>query len=374
MIRQNPRTGRWEVRAYDPATKTTTYVKASDFGKEPPRNERQARDLERTAILHYKQGGGEKPEPLIREYAEQWLDVHHGKGTRRPAPSTYSQNFYNLNPFLERFGACLLDGGISRGEALRWATTNPTSAKTASAMLNDALDEELARVNPLANRRQPTAPGRKHIEPLTEAEVDRMGELALTVHEGYGVVCRAWILFAAWVGARPAEYFALTWDSLDFEQGLVRVKRCKPPYRVEEVIFPRRAQEAVLAMPHRTGLLFPTVQGKQQGKDRGGYYFRPVRKALAAWLAEHDPERLARLRAVRGSMDLYACRHACASWIVANGGDEFDVSRQLGNTPQVARETYIHRTDADPRLTRVRGLLDVPAPVSLQEAREKRGA
>ena len=44
-------------------------------------------------------------------------------------------------------------------------------------------------------------------EPLTEEEVERLGELAreLWGPRTYGLIARAWVLFGAWVGRRPGE-------------------------------------------------------------------------------------------------------------------------------------------------------------------------
>jgi integrase len=62
---------------------------------------------------------------------------------------------------------------------------------------------------PVRGRRQEESRERKHIHPLTEDEVDRLADIALRHwgSDGYGLVARAWVLFAAWVGCRPGETF-----------------------------------------------------------------------------------------------------------------------------------------------------------------------
>jgi integrase len=92
-------------------------------------------------------------------------------------------------------------------------------------MYQDAVNDDLIPSNPFANRQQKQSRGRKDIEPLTEAEVEQLAEIAEDVWGAYGKVCKAWILFSAWVGTRPGETFSLTWDDLDLEAGLVTVKR-----------------------------------------------------------------------------------------------------------------------------------------------------
>jgi integrase len=305
----------------------------------------------------------------VRAYAERWLKYKHGNNTRRPALSTFQVNRDNLKPFLEEFGSRPVDG-ISRSEALDWARQNAYRAKSVSAMFNDAIDDEVVVTNPFANRRQTQPRGRMDIEPFTEEEVERLGEIAERVWFGYGTVCRAWIMFGAWVGARPGEYLRLSWDDLNWDDGTVAVKRCKRPYRVDVVVFPKIAQDAVRQMRRTSDALFPTVTGRRMAQGSSGYYWRPV---VAAFTAQLSAFRRAEFEKVSGALDLYALRHFCASQIVARGGNEYDVSSQLGNTPEVARETYIHSYKERQR-DRLRGLLD-PAPVAdLSVVRESRGA
>src|SRR5207247_630288 len=72
-------------------------------------------------------------------------------------------------------------------------------------------------------------------------------------------------------------------------------------------------------------------------------YWDPVRAAFRQTISEQRWEELLDGSEDGKSLDFYALRHACASLIVAAGGNEYDVSSQLGNSPEVARETYIHR-------------------------------
>src|SRR4051812_31060265 len=122
-IRQLPN-GTFQVYAYDPAKGRKVYVRPKDFDATTPTNQRQARSLEREAILHYKRQAKGKSHAralTVREYVEEWFDVHHGEGTRRPSLNTLKQNQWAMRKFLERFGDREIDGGIQRREALRWA-------------------------------------------------------------------------------------------------------------------------------------------------------------------------------------------------------------------------------------------------------------
>jgi integrase len=304
------------------------------------------------------------------EYAARWLAAKHGPGTRRASPTTHQVNRGLLRPFLTEFGARPLRAGVSRVEALDWSRQHPTNAKAVSAMFNDALDDMLADANPFGNRRLPEGRGRKDIAPLTEAEVATLADLAHTSWGMYGAVVAGWVTFLAWTGARPKEAFAVEWSAVDLHANRVTVSRVKGKQQTEVVVLPPAAAAALLAMPApHSGLLFKTAQGASYDKGSWGYYWRPVRAAFVAQLA---PARRAELQAVKGALDPYALRHFCGSLMADRGLSEFDISHQLGNSPEVCRETYIH-THRDRANDRVALALSAGV-VDLNQRRRGRGA
>jgi integrase len=305
----------------------------------------------------------------IGAYAPQWLELHHGPRTRRPSPRTHRQNEAKLRPFVEEFGARAIDGGIRRGEALAWSKKQPHIARVVSAMFNDALDEELCKVNPFANRRQEEARGRRDIVPMTEQEVDRLARIALETwgEDGYGVVASAMILFGGWVGCRPGETFGVEQADLDFATGEVTIRRVKKRgnvYPTDVVAFPDAAQAAVLAIPSlpASGPIFRTITGRPITKGAHRYWWDAVRKGFER---ELGPARRAQLLNGRPDLDFYELRHFCASLLADRGASEFDIAHQLGNSPQVCRETYIH-THRDRTNDRNRTLLNGQKVVPLR--------
>lgn len=323
-----------EVWVYQPAAGRNVYVGSRVLLKD-------ANKLFRDKTEEF---AGSAPEPaagmLCGEYADRWLAVKHGPGTRRPAHTTLQVNRGLLRAFREDFEARPLRGGISRVEALDWSRAHPTNAKAVSAMFNDALDDMLTDSNPFGNRRLPEARGRKDIAPLTEAEVALLAELSYAAWGSYGVVIAAWITFLAWTGARPSEAFTAEWPAVDFKAGRVTVGRVKGDKRTETIVLPPTAAAALTAMPApRAGLVFKTPRGRAYDKGGWGYYWRPVR---AAFVAALEPPRRAELLAVSGALDVYALRHFCGSLMADRGLSEFDIAHQLGNSPEVCRETYVH--------------------------------
>jgi integrase len=336
---------------------------------------REAQKLERELMLERDHAPATSG-PTVAEYAHRWLTQHHGPNTRRPAPTSLQVNETNLRRFLHQFGDQPL-GSIGRAAALDWSREpgNQHRAKSISAMFNDAVDDELVTVNPFANRRQTQPRGRRDIHPLTEHEVDTLAAIALDRWgpDGYGQVFRAAILFGAWVGTRPGETFAVTWRDLDLREGLVTVRRVKPPYHEDVVVLPSIAADAIQGMPripNQDGIVFPSIRGDRISRAGGlRYYWDPVRSAFRQTVT---PERWADLCEGQPDLAWYSLRHFAASIIVARGGNEYDVSAQLGNTPEVARETYVHAY-VQTQQERLRGLLERPAPV-VDITKARRGA
>jgi integrase len=351
------------VYVYDPRVGHKVYVGSRKALRGPG----GAQELEREKIVEFSGVQTDRARMTCRRYAdERWLPLKHGPNTRRPSPTTAQVNRDSLKPFLRDFGDRDMHS-LTRVEALDWSRQHPRQAKAVSAMFNDAVDDQILEGNPFANRRAEQPRGRKDISPLTEAEVDQLVQIAEEMWGAYGRVCGAWITFLAWVCCRPGEAFRAEWSDLDFERGEVTIRRVKPPYNTDTVVLPARAQTALLDMPvERVGLLFRTVNGKPIVKNSSRYYWDPVRKAFMRGLTAR---RRAELLSGRPDFDLYELRHMGASVMADRGLNEFDIAHQLGNSPQVCRETYIH-TYRDRTNDRVRLALEqAPKIVNLTARR-----
>lgn len=351
MIGKPNKDGWREVFVYSPAHKRKLYVGRRKNLRGPD----GALELERQKIAEFT---GKPTAPLAwtcADYAERWLERHHGQGTRRPVPSTRQQNASVLGQlkndtlrsgsFLATFGGREMSA-ITREQALDWAREHSTQAKVVSAMFNDAVDDGRATTNPFGNRRLPTKRGRRDIEPLTESEILKLADLARDAWNEYGLIVAGWVVFLAWTGCRPGEASSRTWDDVDLENGLLTVPRIKGDKQTDMVVLPPAAVAALRAMPAQcaandrdAGLLFLTAQGKPYTIGSFGYYWKPVR---AAFVASLEPDRKKRLLAVKGALDVYALRHYCASIMADRGANEFEISAQLGNSPEVCRDIYVH--------------------------------
>ena len=354
------------VEVYDPLRVRNVYVGRRKF-------ERDAKALLREKEREF--ASQDRSAPMsIREYAERWLELKHGPRTRRPAPSTRVHNRVMLRPFLDAHGDQALDGGIGRAEALDWAARHAYNAYPVSAMFNDAVDDQLCRGTPFANRRQQQSRERKDIHPLTEEEVDRLAEIARERwgQRTYGLVARAWVLFGAWVGCRPGETFGVEADDLNLDAGEVTIRRVKKrgaTHPTDIVVLAEAAKRAILDLPeiHLTGPLFRTVTGRPMVRGALRYHWDPVRSAFRKTVT---PERWAELLGGQDNLDFYVLRHFVASVMADRGASARDIAHQLGNSVEVCEATYIHGY-RDRINDRNRRLLERPVVVELDARRTR---
>ena len=90
-------------------------------------------------------------------------------------------------------------------------------------MFNDAINDGLhPGPNPFANLRLEQSRGRKDLIALTVEELDELADTALAVHGEFGPTFRAMILFAAYVGLRPGELFALERSDVGRDEVAIR--------------------------------------------------------------------------------------------------------------------------------------------------------
>jgi hypothetical protein len=180
--------GSWVVEIYDAATKRKRHVRASDFGMEPPRNERQAMRLERLALNARDARRPGSRDETCDSFAERWTSDF----PRSPATDVHNRE--RVKPFGKAFAGRPLRS-VTRQEARAWGQVNPMRVAAVRAMFSDAIDEGLVDANPFGRLGLKQADGRKDITVLTRAEVERLAELAVEVHgPRFGMEISAMIL------------------------------------------------------------------------------------------------------------------------------------------------------------------------------------
>lgn len=299
------------------------------------RTRQEARLAEREALMRVRPANDE----TVSEFVKRWL-----RDYKRPRASTNRHNDYMVKPFVTEFDTAKMSE-ISRRRAREWALRHRGSVPVVRAMFNDALNEECVTTNPFANLRLDQRHGRRGLIPLTEAEVRELADASLHLFGAYGPTFRACVLFAAYVGLRPAEMFVLQWSDLDIPGSLIKINRSLgstgeitlPKNGLTRcVVLPPQAKEVLLAMPRRADspYVFTAPCGRRFSKTSHYYYWR-----------------LLRTEAGRPKMAFYELRHFCATHLLKLGVSHADVAVQLGHTDggALVMSTYGHPSDKEAR-------------------------
>ncbi len=295
------------------------------------RTRKDALQAEREALVRVRP----TTEETVSEFATRWL-----RDFKRPRASTNRHNAYMVKPLVAELGTVKMSD-ISRRGARDWALRHRASVPVVRALFNDAVNEECVTSNPFANLRLDQRHGRRDLIALTEAEVRELADTSLSLFGAYGPTFRACILFAAYVGLRPAELFVLEWSDIDIAGSQVHIRRSLgstgevtlPKNGLKRtVVLPPQAKEVLQAMPRRYAgeCVFTAPCGRRFSKTSHYYYWR-----------------LLRAEAGRGKMAFYELRHFCATHLLELGVSHADVAVQLGHTDggALVMSTYGHPSD-----------------------------
>lgn len=330
------RGGRFFVRVYRPSTKRKEWV--GTFA-----TRREARKAEREAEMRFAQ-----PTATVRKragdcaaYAAWWL------GFKAPAQaaSTNNTNRYALKAFIEDFRGVPV-AAVDRVRAETWARAEvrgrASNTRVVSVMFADAVTYgDHPGPNPFAGLGKSSRKARRRLDPdwLTEPQVHQLADLALHTCGAFGPQFRAMILFAAYVGLRPGELFALErrdarGDLVEIRQAVGADGKLKAPKNgnTRVVLLPPQAASALRDLVVWPDLpwLFVTPEGNRFSKGTHYTRWNPTRAMFG-----------------RPGMDFYELRHFCATHLLQLGVSDADVAHQLGHSDggKLVRDTYGHPAD-----------------------------
>jgi hypothetical protein len=261
---------RWAAYGYDPATKSKRYLGMFATAREAKAAEsdyhRKHRRLERTETCDV--------------FAERWTTDYP-----RRRDSTNVHNAERVGLFANDFkGVYLAD--LDRPSARRWGLANPGRVPAVRAMFSDAMNDGLVEHNPFSNLRLPGSKGRKGIDALTEAELNKLADCAVAKYGPLlGKELRALILWCGYTAMGPAETFAL--EHQEIRGDLVRLERVKVDVQ-RDVIVPPPAREAIDGLARKGDRVFSTPTGKPWTNASWYRYWHPIRERFTGSLPD-DP-------------------------------------------------------------------------------------
>lgn len=350
------------VWVYDPTIRRKRYA-----GQRPTL--KAAKRLEAAKIAEYSAASRDAGW-TVEQFAVKWLTDYHGANTTRPAPTTYLVNDSNLRRFRREYGARLL-ASVTRDEAYGVARARPHEGRSIAAMFATAVDLGLTERNPFERLGLPRSRGRRDIDPLTEAEVERLAAIALTTGH-WGKEFSALILWLGWTGMRPGEACGLGCPDIDWTDRTVRIERnmrndgTTGPVKRDRnrtIVLAEPAAAAARTLRRTNGQLFRTPTGKDLRPNCLREYWRRVRTGFTAELG--DAHWLRRRLAIdpQNHLDPYELRHHCGSMLADRGLSSADIAAYLGNSVAICEAVYIHPY-RDRQRARIRAALDEPRAVA----------
>jgi integrase/ribosomal protein L40E len=154
------------------------------------------------------------------------------------------------------------------------------------------------------------------------------------------------IKFALLTGLRRGELFKLTWDDVDFERGLIRLRDPKGG-KTENLPVSNEAQEILRTLEAVSTYVFPGKDGKQRTNFNGPW--RRIREAAGLPL----------------NFRFHGLRHHFASTLVSNGVDLLVVQKLLTHKDAKTTQRYAHLSPGALKEAAVRsGELLTPKPKS----------
>lgn len=303
---------------------------------------------------------GHKREILVEEFAEMWPVTY-----ARPSRSTNLQNTERVSKFAKDFAGRTMRE-VDRAEARLWVNANPSRYKAVRAMFNDAMRDGFVDINPFDGVRKRQEIGRKDIVVPTEAEVERLIDIALSMFGEYGRVIAGMIGVAAWTGARPGELYALEWDDVDLINHELHITEAHssrlsedrdPKWNSKRTIALLPQAEAVLRQVPRhatRGLVFWTQRGSQFNSRNSHIYWAKVRSAFWGELPKSRKgatrQEAIRERKIPPDMELYTLRHFYGSYLANELGRSAQViAKQMGHKDggTLAMQLYVHTEQSD---------------------------
>lgn len=267
----------------------------------------------------------------VSKFLDAWL---HRK-EKQLKTSTYKDYFKTVNGVLiPEFGSLALSD-LKRAKVREWAADYRASNKRIGnilsvlrAALTEAAEDELIELNPIAGWTY-----RKQEPPKDEEEVDPFSrdEQAAVLKELEGQAYNL-VRFALWTGLRTSELVALDWGDIDWQRGLVCVRRALTQHatrpEITKTIAGRRdvkllgpALEALKAQKAFTFLKGEEVfQNPRTGERWAGD--QPIRKTMWAHALKRAGVRYRRP---------YQTRHTYASMMLSAGENPMWVAQQMGH-------------------------------------------
>ncbi len=296
----------------------------------------------------------------LASYADHWLASLGGGVRSRTYDSYSSQLRLHVLPRLGRLpiGNVDVEDVLALIEDLRVAGYTGWTIRTVltplSRLLNHAVRRRVIAVSPFSrlDRMERPAVWIAEQKILTRTDIGRL-------LSGAPPRFRTLLATAVFTGLRQGELLGLTWEELDFEGGLVRVRKSLDRQGIRQQPKTRHALRDVVLMPALSRAL-ERHRERSQFAGASDYVFSSQRGTPLHW-RNVAPRALqpALKNASLPHLRWHDLRHTFASLLIAEGANIVYVSRQLGHgSSDITLRCYSHLFDRAEHAQRTRDSLE----------------
>lgn len=231
------------------------------------------------------------PERVLgRDFVKGWLAAY----AERVKPSSAGTAQGAVKGWLKTFGNRSLRS-ITRDEAREWAASHRSSVAVIVTMFNEALADGFVERNVFRGTAKRSA-GRRHMTPLTVAEVNKLAQAARQNCGEAGKTMEAFVLVAAYSGMRLGELCALRWDAIDFQRSRIRVSQrvyrgtfdLPKGGKVREITLLPEARAALLSLDRSEDWVFVGKRGGPLTQSKVSLYLEPACTAFGRKITPHE--------------------------------------------------------------------------------------
>jgi len=276
-------------------------------------------------------------------WLEKWLELNKA----RLSPSTYAlYRTYEKNHFKPFFGKFKLNQitelHVKEFMNLKLETLSQSSVRRIMSCLKKVLEDALKQKSPAKDIKLPSE--EKYTPTLL---TDKQFQ---TIHNKVkGTRDEPIILLAAWCGLRRGEIFALKWNDIDWDKGIIRVdesycltdngvymdKRPKSENGIREVVVPEYLLNLLDGLrKEEIGIVTDEKKKEKENQEHRIFNMRP--DSYSSYFAEFIRENnLPKIR-------FHDLRHYHASWLYAQGIPDHYAAQRLGHDIQILKSIYQH--------------------------------
>jgi len=284
----------------------------------------------------------------FKEVADKWLALPHDwkEGTRENYQFNLKKHIFPVfksrrvdeikRKELREFFDCLLTKGLARATVM-------LIKQSVSGVLGYAVDSEEIETNPLHGIKLKKKRNAFKVEPLGEAEVDKLLDAAGSFLDGWYY---PHLLCAVRTGLRIGELQALKWEDIDFKNRQIEIKRS---FRKGKITGTKSDKWRRVDMtPHLTETLkqFKTEQKRlalKCGRPFSEFVFAGKQGKILSYISFQDALRSCLKAAGLRHIRIHDLRHSYATIRLMRGHTVGDVSNQLGHSSiTMTYDVYTH--------------------------------